>query len=29
MSVHSQARRITVPQLMAYKGTQKIAALTA
>src|SRR3546814_9179100 len=29
MSVHSQARRVSVPQLMAYKGQQKIAALTA
>lgn len=29
MSVHSQARRISVPQLMAYKGQKKIAALTA
>src|SRR3546814_10141983 len=29
MSVHSQARRVIVPQLMAYKGQQKIAALTA
>ncbi|MGP1613663.1 MAG: 3-methyl-2-oxobutanoate hydroxymethyltransferase [Pollutimonas bauzanensis] len=29
MSVHSQAKRISVPQLMAYKGQQKIAALTA
>lgn len=29
MSVHSQTQRVTVPQLMAYKGTRKIAALTA
>jgi 3-methyl-2-oxobutanoate hydroxymethyltransferase len=29
MSVHSQAKRLSVPQLMAYKGQQKIAALTA
>ncbi|PLC54572.1 3-methyl-2-oxobutanoate hydroxymethyltransferase [Pollutimonas nitritireducens] len=29
MSVHSEARRISVPQLMAYKGQKKIAALTA
>src|SRR5690606_36421536 len=29
MSVHSQAKRISVPQLMQYKGQQKIAALTA
>lgn len=29
MSVHSQAQRVTVPQLMSYKGTRKIAALTA
>lgn len=29
MSVHSQGQRVTVPQLMACKGSQKIAALTA
>ncbi|WP_322996024.1 3-methyl-2-oxobutanoate hydroxymethyltransferase [Castellaniella sp.] len=29
MSVHRPAQRVTVPQLMAYKGTRKIAALTA
>lgn len=29
MSVHTQAKRISVPQLMGYKGRQKIAALTA
>ena len=29
MSVHSQAQRVTVPQLMACKGERKIAALTA
>ncbi len=29
MSVHSQGKRISVPQLMTYKGQQKIAALTA
>ncbi|RTZ45601.1 3-methyl-2-oxobutanoate hydroxymethyltransferase [Candidimonas sp. SYP-B2681] len=29
MSVHSQGKRISVPQLRAYKGQQKIAALTA
>src|SRR5690606_27654781 len=29
MSVHTQAKRISVPQLMQYKGQQKIAALTA
>lgn len=29
MSVHRQARRISVPQLMAYKGERKIAALTS
>lgn len=29
MSVHSQAQRVTVPQLMACKGNRKIAALTA
>jgi 3-methyl-2-oxobutanoate hydroxymethyltransferase len=29
MSVHSQTKRVSVPQLMAYKGQQKIAALTA
>ncbi len=29
MSVHSQAQRVTVPQLMSFKGTRKIAALTA
>ena len=29
MSVHTQAKRISVPQLMAYKGQKKIAALTA
>ena len=29
MSVHSQAQRVTVPQLMASKGAHKIAALTA
>lgn len=29
MSIHTQAKRISVPQLMAYKGQQKIAALTA
>lgn len=29
MSVHQAAARITVPQLMACKGKQKIAALTA
>lgn len=29
MSVHSHAARISVPGLMAYKGKQKIAALTA
>lgn len=29
MSVHSQTQRVTIPQLMACKGSQKIAALTA
>ena len=29
MSVHSDMKRISVPQLMAYKGQKKIAALTA
>lgn len=29
MSIHTEARRITVPQLMAYKGQRKIASLTA
>lgn len=29
MSVHTTTRRITVPQLMGYKGKQKIVALTA
>lgn len=29
MSVHSQGRRVTVPELMAHKGASKIAALTA
>jgi 3-methyl-2-oxobutanoate hydroxymethyltransferase len=29
MSVHSQAQRVTVPQLVAFKGERKIAALTA
>lgn len=29
MSVHTQAKRISVPQLMGYKGQRKIAALTA
>ncbi|MFA5487668.1 MAG: 3-methyl-2-oxobutanoate hydroxymethyltransferase [Candidimonas sp.] len=29
MSVHSQAKRISVPQLMSYKGQKKIASLTA
>lgn len=29
MSVHSQAQRVTVPQLISFKGTRKIAALTA
>lgn len=29
MSVHADVRRISVPQLTAYKGTRKIAALTA
>lgn len=29
MSVHSQAQRVTVPQLMSFKGNRKIAALTA
>jgi len=29
MSVHTTVARLTVPQLMAYKGKQKIAALTA
>src|SRR5690606_13257664 len=29
MSVHSQGRRVTVPELMARKGKTKIAALTA
>ncbi|KAA0890752.1 3-methyl-2-oxobutanoate hydroxymethyltransferase [Pusillimonas sp. ANT_WB101] len=29
MSVHRQAKRISVPQLMAYKGERKIAALTS
>ncbi|NGM86589.1 3-methyl-2-oxobutanoate hydroxymethyltransferase [Parapusillimonas sp. SGNA-6] len=29
MSVHTHAKRISVPQLMAYKGEKKIAALTA
>uniref|UniRef100_UPI00333E26D4 3-methyl-2-oxobutanoate hydroxymethyltransferase n=1 Tax=Castellaniella defragrans TaxID=75697 RepID=UPI00333E26D4 len=29
MSVHSQGRRVTVPELMACKGETKIAALTA
>lgn len=29
MSVHSQAQRVTVPQLVSFKGERKIAALTA
>lgn len=29
MSVHTQVKRTSVPQLMGYKGQQKIAALTA
>ncbi|MFA7670174.1 MAG: 3-methyl-2-oxobutanoate hydroxymethyltransferase [Burkholderiaceae bacterium] len=29
MSVHTEVKRITVPQLTAYKGQKKIAALTA
>lgn len=29
MSVHSQGQRVTVPELMARKASQKIAALTA
>lgn len=29
MSVHTDVKRISVPQLMGYKGQQKIAALTA
>ena len=29
MSVHAEVRRISVPQLTAYKGQKKIAALTA
>ena len=29
MSVHAEVRRISVPQLTAYKGSKKIAALTA
>lgn len=29
MSVHAEVRRISVPQLAAYKGSKKIAALTA
>lgn len=29
MSIHTQTKRISVPQIMAYKGQQKIAALTA
>lgn len=29
MSVHTQVKRISVPQLMGYKGQQKIVALTA
>jgi 3-methyl-2-oxobutanoate hydroxymethyltransferase len=29
MSVHTQVKRISVPQLMSYKGEQKIASLTA
>jgi 3-methyl-2-oxobutanoate hydroxymethyltransferase len=29
MSIHTQTKRISVPQLMAYKGERKIAALTA
>jgi 3-methyl-2-oxobutanoate hydroxymethyltransferase len=29
MSIHTQTKRISVPQLMAYKGQQKITSLTA
>ncbi|WP_353194080.1 3-methyl-2-oxobutanoate hydroxymethyltransferase [Pusillimonas noertemannii] len=29
MSIHTEVKRISVPQLMAYKGEQKIASLTA
>ena len=29
MSVHAETRRISVPELTAYKGQKKIAALTA
>lgn len=29
MSVHSQGQRVTVPQLVSFKGSRKIAALTA
>ena len=29
MSVHTEVKRISVPQLMAYKGKKKIASLTA
>ena len=29
MSVHSDVKRRTIPELMAFKGKQKIVALTA
>ena len=29
MSVHFEIKRRTVPELMAYKGSKKIACLTA
>lgn len=29
MSIHTEVKRLTVPQLMAYKGQKKIASLTA
>ncbi|HEU0229607.1 MAG TPA: 3-methyl-2-oxobutanoate hydroxymethyltransferase, partial [Burkholderiaceae bacterium] len=29
MSVHTQATRVTIPQIMAYKSQRKIAALTS
>src|SRR5690606_17051340 len=29
VSIHTEVKRISVPQLMAYKGEQKIASLTS
>lgn len=29
MSIHTEVKRLTIPQLMAYKGKQKIASLTS